>query len=86
MLNEIFEDIKRRLNEIFHSNNEYSMIGGIPEKDIIKIYSDKYNISYDVFNKNYMPYLRDMRRNNINIKIKEMNYKGENQLIWYWHE
>ncbi len=86
ILNQIFEDIKRRLNEIFNSNNEYSMIGGIPEKDIIKIYSDKYNISYDVFNKNYMPYLRDMRRNNINIKIKEMNYKGENQLIWYWHE
>jgi hypothetical protein len=86
ILNQIFEDIKRRLNEIFNSNNEYSMIGGIPEKDIIKIYSDKYNISDDVFNKNYMPYLIDMRRNNINIKIKEMNYKGENQLIWYWHE
>ena len=86
ILNQIFEDIKRRLNEIFNSNNEYSMIGGIPEKDIIKIYSDKYNISYSVFNDNFMPSLRNMRRNNINIKIKEMNYKGENQLIWYWHE
>ncbi len=86
ILNQIFEDIKRRLNEIFNSNNEYSMIGGIPEKDIIKIYSDKYNISYSVFNDNFMPSLRDMRRDNINIKIKEMNYKGENQLIWYWHE
>ena len=86
ILNQIFEDIKRRLNEIFNSNNEYSMIGGIPEKDIIKIYSDKYNISYSVFNDNFMPSLRNMRRDNINIKIKEMNYKGENQLIWYWHE
>ena len=86
ILNQIFEDIKRRLNEIFNSNNEYSMIGGIPEKDINKIYSDKYNISYSVFNDNFMPSLRNMRRDNINIKIKEMNYKGENQLIWYWHE
>ena len=86
ILNQIFEDIKRRLNEIFNSNNEYSMIGGIPEKDIIKIYSDKYNIPYSAFNDNFMPSLRNMRRDNINIKLKEMNYKGENQLIWFWHE
>ena len=86
ILNEIFQDIQRRLNGIFNSHNEYSIIGGIPEKDIIKYYSEKYNISYEVFNSNYMPLLREMRRNNINIKIKEMNYNGENQLIWYWHE
>ena len=85
ILNEIFEDIKKRLIQIYEINDE-NQIRGLPQSEIIKYYCSKYNISYDEFINFYLKQLNDMRTKNKNIKQYEDIYNGHKQLIWYWNQ
>ena len=85
ILNEIFEDIKKRLIQIYEINDE-NQIRGLPQSEIIKYYCSKYNISYDEFINFYLKQLNDMRTKNNNIKQYEDIYNGHKQLIWYWNQ
>ena len=89
IIKNIFEDIKRTLKEIYEDNNykpdqEHDEFSGMPENEIIIRYSNYYNISRDVFEREYMPILRDMRRKDENIKLYDDLYQGRKQIFWRW--
>ena len=57
---------------------------GLTETEIINSYSIRNNISFDEFNRYYMPKLKAMRKKNSNIKEREEIVNGYKQIIWYW--
>ena len=85
LIKEIFDDIKSRLIEIYNTNINNGVIG-ITEAEIINSYSIRYNITFNDFNRNYMPQLRELRKKNDNIKEKEEIINGYKQIYWYWNE
>ena len=85
LINEIFNDIKSRLIEIYNSNAANG-VSGITEGEIINNYSIRYNITFNDFNRNFMPKLRELRKGNYYIKEKEEIINGHKQLLWYWNE
>ena len=82
-LRNIFNDIKNRLYEISNSNQTNGMLG-LTETEIINSYSIRNNISFNEFNRYYMPKLKAMRKKNSNIKEREEIVNGYKQIIWYW--
>ena len=59
---------------------------GLPENEIINKYSMYYQISREVFEREYMPILRDMRRRDINLKLADGLVEGRKQVFWYWNK
>lgn len=90
IIKNIFEDIKRTLKEIYEDNNykqdqeQQNEFSGMPENEIIIRYSNYYNIRREVFEREYMPILRDMRRKDENIKLYDDLYQGRKQIFWRW--
>ena len=80
ILNEIFQDIKQTLMSM---NDDEE---GLPENEIINKYSMYYQISREVFEREYMPILRDMRRRDINLKLADGLVEGRKQVFWYWNK
>ena len=85
LIKEIFNDIKSRLIKIYNSNG-INGVSGITEGEIINNYSIRYNITFNDFNRNFMPKLRELRKGNHYIKEKEEIINGHKQLLWYWNE
>ena len=85
LIKEIFNDIKSRLIEMYNTNATHRVMG-ITEGEIINSYSIRYNITFNDFNRNYMPQLRELRKRNNNIKEKEEIINGYKQMYWYWNE
>ena len=69
-----------------YNTNATHRVMGITEGEIINSYSIRYNITFNDFNRNYMPQLRELRKRNNNIKEKEEIINGYKQMYWYWNE
>ena len=83
----IFEDIKTTLKNAEEQNNyegETELRSGMAESEIVSQYSNEYGISREVFEKEYMPILRDMRRRDEHLKIYDDFYQGRKQIFWQW--
>ena len=54
------------------------------ESEIVSQYANEYGISREVFEREYMPILRDMRRRDEHLKIYDDFYQGRKQIFWQW--
>ena len=81
----IFEDIKTTLKNAEEQNNyEGETRSGMAESEIVSQYANEYGISREVFEREYMPILRDMRRRDEHLKIYDDFYQGRKQIFWQW--
>ena len=83
----IFEDIKTTLKNAEEQNNyegETELRSGMAESEIVSQYANEYGISREVFEREYMPILRDMRRRDEHLKIYDDFYQGRKQIFWQW--
>lgn len=78
----IFNEISERLRNM--SNDEENGSDGLAEREIINEYSAQYNVTIEEFSRVYMPMLRKLRRQNVNLKLYENYYEGQRQLFWQW--
>lgn len=90
LINEIFSKIKKELEELTEiqedNESEYSnsFEHGMTEKEIIKKYSQMYNIEENKFKRKYFPKLKKMRKSDLNLKEYEVLLQGKRQIIWQY--
>ena len=82
MKDKIFNEICERLRNM--CSDEENGSDGLAERQIINDYSSQYNVTYEEFSRVYMPMLRKLRRQNVNLKLYENYYEGQRQLFWQW--
>ena len=76
----IIDDIK---NDLKTSRRDKKGYKRIPERDMIKKYSEKYGINYAKFEKKYFPILEKMRKKDSLLKItQDKDEKG--RIVYYW--
>ena len=76
----IIDDIK---NDLKASRRDKKGYKRIPERDMIKKYSEKYGINYAKFEKKYFPILEKMRKKDSLLKItQDKDEKG--RIVYYW--
>ena len=79
----IFNSVKSRLKNIYDVNNFQN---GISEEEIIREYSKEYNIKEENFKSNILPRLKNIRREDGEVKEFESYVNGRIRTVWQYLE
>lgn len=77
----IYKTVKDRLRSIYDSSNHYE---GLTEDEIIREYSKEYEMKEEYFRNQILPKIKEMRREDGEVREFETYSNGRNRLAWQY--